>query len=186
MNINATLINLYHVCHRECWLHANGIRMEHTSDLVTEGKLIGETTYPNRAARYKEIELSGSLPSGITGTAKIDFYDATDKVVHEVKKSNSREDAHEWQVRFYIFLLELNGIEGATGLLEYPKMRETIEIFLSEPDREYLLQCISDIASLLQNEHCPPRLKVTKCRNCSYFDFCWSGETEMDNVTSDA
>ncbi|MBS1446990.1 MAG: Dna2/Cas4 domain-containing protein, partial [Odoribacter sp.] len=38
MNVTATLINLYHVCKREMWLHAHGIRMEHTSDLVTEGK----------------------------------------------------------------------------------------------------------------------------------------------------
>lgn len=33
MYINATLINLYNVCQRELWLHANGIRFEHTSDL---------------------------------------------------------------------------------------------------------------------------------------------------------
>nr|MBP8945773.1 Dna2/Cas4 domain-containing protein [Paludibacteraceae bacterium] len=43
MQVNATLINLYHVCKRECWLHANGIRFEHTSDLVYDGKLIHET-----------------------------------------------------------------------------------------------------------------------------------------------
>ncbi len=153
--------------------------MEHTSDLVAEGKLIGETTYPNRAARYKEIELSATLPGGHTGTVKIDFYDAVEKIVHEVKKSDSREEAHEWQLKFYIYLLQLNGIEGAGGLLEYPKMRETNEIFLSQPDREYLLQCIDDIANMVQDENCPPRLKVSKCRNCSYFDFCWSGETDF-------
>lgn len=46
MNINATLINYYHICYRKLWLHANGITMEHTSDIVYEGKLIGEDTYP--------------------------------------------------------------------------------------------------------------------------------------------
>lgn len=39
INVTGTLINLYQVCKRETWLHANGIRMEHTSDVVTEGKL---------------------------------------------------------------------------------------------------------------------------------------------------
>lgn len=37
INVTGTLINLYQVCKRETWLHANGIRMEHTSDVVTEG-----------------------------------------------------------------------------------------------------------------------------------------------------
>ena len=69
-NITATLINLYHVCHRELWLHANEIRMEHTSDMVTEGKLIGDITYTHRAAQYTELTFDG---------VKIDFYDARNK-----------------------------------------------------------------------------------------------------------
>src|ERR671919_165529 len=108
MTINATLINLYHVCKREMWLHANGIRMEHTSDTVYEGKLIGETTYPQRPEKYIEIESSGS---------KIDFYDAKNKVIHEIKKSDKAEEAHEWQVKYYIHLLQQNGVESVTGIL---------------------------------------------------------------------
>ena len=59
MTTTATHINLYHVCHRELWLHANGIRMEHTSDIVYEGKLIGETTYTDRANKNKQVEIDG-------------------------------------------------------------------------------------------------------------------------------
>lgn len=158
------------------WLHSHGIRMEDTSDFVSEGKLIGETTYPNRAARYKEIELSATLPGGGLGTAKIDFYDTAEKVVHEVKKSNSREEAHQWQIRFYLYLLELNGIEGATGVLEYPKLRQTDEVFFTGPDRAYLIESIEKIQQLLKSTDCPPKLVKSKCKNCSYFDFCWSGE----------
>ena len=66
MEINATLINLYNVCKRELWLHANGIRFEHTSDLVYEGKLIHEDSYPQRSSKYEEIEMDG---------IKVDFYD---------------------------------------------------------------------------------------------------------------
>ena len=78
MLLTATHINYYHVCHRKLWLFANGIRMEHTSDVVAEGKLFGETTYPERAEKYTEIEMDG---------IKIDFYDAKNKVVHDVKKA---------------------------------------------------------------------------------------------------
>lgn len=45
--------------------------MEHTSDVVGEGKLIGETSYPGKAKIYR------NKADGI----KIDFYDAKKKVL---------------------------------------------------------------------------------------------------------
>lgn len=125
MYINATLINLYNVCQRELWLHANGIRFEHTSDLVLEGKLIHEDSYPQRSEKYEEIELDG---------IKVDYYDAKSKVIHEIKKSNKVEKAHEWQVKYYLYVFEQDGIEGVTGLLEYPVLRKTQPVILSDLD----------------------------------------------------
>src|SRR3954463_15343509 len=129
MHLTATHINYYFVCHRKLWLFANGINMEHTSDTVSEGKLIHETSYPQRAEKYTEIEIGGS---------KIDFYDAKNKVIHEVKKSDSIEDAHEWQVKYYIYLLAQNGVEGVKGVLEYPKLRQTKDIDFTDEDQNYL------------------------------------------------
>src|SRR5215212_5619368 len=125
MHLTATHINYYFICHRKLWLFANGINMEHTSDTVAEGKLIGETTYTQRAEKYTEIEIGGS---------KIDFYDAKNKVIHEIKKSDKIEDAHEWQVKYYIWLLQQNGVEGVTGILEYPKLRQTTTVTLATSD----------------------------------------------------
>jgi len=168
MSITATLLNYYHLCFRKTWLHAQGIVMEHTSDLVYEGKLIGETSYQRRSAKYTELDL---------GVAKIDFYDPKAKVVHEVKKSNKMEHAHEWQVKYYLYLLEKAGVEGATALLEYPRLRETKEVLLSTADEQYLEETLVKIKALIQQEECPERLtKKSLCKNCSYFDFCWSGE----------
>jgi len=164
MTINATLINLYHICKRELWLHANGIRMEHTSDTVAEGKLIGETTYPQRAEKYTEIEIAGS---------KIDFYDAKNKVVHEIKKSDKTEEAHEWQVKYYIWLLQQNGIEGATGILEYPKLRQTTTVTLTTLDETYLLKASEQIKAIVEGETCPPVINSKICKTCSYYDFCY-------------
>jgi CRISPR-associated exonuclease Cas4 len=168
MNINATLLNLYHVCKREMWLHANGIRMEHTSDAVAEGKLIGETSYPQRAEKYTEVEIGGS---------KIDFYDAKNKVIHEVKKSDSMEEAHEWQVKYYIWLLEQNGIKGVKGVLEYPKLRQTKDIDFTDEDQNYLRQTVQQIEAIVDGEHCPPVINARLCKQCSYYDFCYITET---------
>ena len=164
MTINATLINLYHVCKREMWLHANGIRMEHTSDTVYEGKLIGETTYPQRPEKYTELEIGGS---------KIDFYDAKNKVIHEIKKSDKAEEAHEWQVKYYIWLLQQNGIEGVTGILEYPKLRQTTTVELSATDAGYLQSAMQQIQKILNSETCPQCINSKICRQCSYYEFCY-------------
>lgn len=51
MRISGTFINYYFVCHRELWLFANGINMEQESDLVYEGKLVHESSYPQRTSK---------------------------------------------------------------------------------------------------------------------------------------
>ncbi|MBD0288291.1 MAG: CRISPR-associated protein Cas4 [Flavisolibacter sp.] len=167
MVLTATHINYYHVCRRKLWLFANGINMEHTSDIVAEGKLIGDTTYPQRPGKYTEIEIGGS---------KIDFYDAKNKIIHEIKKSDSIEQAHEWQVKYYIYLLQQNGIEGVTGILEYPKLKHTSRVGLTKEDAAYLEEAIKDIKYIIAGETCPPRINSKICKKCSYYDFCYVEE----------
>jgi CRISPR-associated exonuclease Cas4 len=179
MNINATLVNLYHVCKREMWLHAHAIRMEHTSEIVYEGKLIGEESYPQRAEKNQQVEISIPYPPlGADGalTAKIDFFDAKKGIVHETKKSNAKEKAHTAQVQFYLYLLRKNGVAVSHGLIEYPKLRLTERVTLDEDEEKQVEGWIQQITELLAQEHCPARLPVSKCRSCSYFDFCWIDE----------
>lgn len=169
--ITGTHFNYFMICHRKLWLFANGIQMEHTSDLVAEGKLIHEYSYPQRTEKYEEVEIGG---------VKIDYYDPKNKVIHEVKKSDKKESAHEWQLKYYMYILLQHGIDGVTGILEYPKLRKTEKIYLSQMDIEEIEEIKISIDQIKGNDICPPRLPVSKCRNCSYFDFCWSGETETE------
>ena len=179
MNINATLINLYRVCKRECWLHANGINMEHTSDLVADGKIIEEESYQRRSERYSQIDL-GANYQGIPLTGKIDFFDTKNKVVHETKRSNKVETAHIWQVKFYLWLLQLNDIETEKGIIEYPKLREREDVFLDEEDIRYLQKTVLQIKELLNSDNCPAVINAKICKSCSYFDFCYSGEASSN------
>jgi CRISPR-associated exonuclease Cas4 len=141
--------------------------MEHTSDLVYDGKLIHETSYPQRPERYEEITISD---------CKIDFYDAKNKVVHEIKKSDKMEEAHEWQVKYYIFTLERNGIEDVQGLLEYPALRHTKPVELTDTDRETIVETEKQIRILAESEQCPPLIYAKICKNCSYYEFCYVNE----------
>lgn len=176
MRITATLINLYHVCHRETWLHANGITMEHNSDVVADGKLLHETSYPQRAEKRKEISISATLQDGTVLMGQMDFYDPSTKTVHETKRSDKVETAHEWQSKFYLWLLQLNGLDAEKAILDYPKQRETKTIFLSLEDKNYLQNLVLKIAALVQSEHCPPVLNRPICKKCSYYDLCYVGD----------
>lgn len=167
MLITGTHINYYIVCPRKLWLFANGISFEHTSETVLDGKLIEESSYTYRSDKYTELEIEGS---------KIDFYDVKNKIVHEVKRSDKMEEAHVWQVKYYIFLLKKNGIEGVKGILEYPKLRQRKEIHFTDEDEQKLRLIISDIEKIISSEDSPPLLYQDICKSCSYYDFCYISE----------
>ena len=169
MKPTATHINYYHVCHRKLWLFSNGIQMEHTSETVEEGKLIGEESYPQRPAKYTELEFEG---------VKIDFYDPVNKVVHEIKKSDAVEKAHIAQVKYYLYLLKKKGIE-ATGIIEYPKLKQTEKVSLENLDIPDIERWITEIEKIVASASCPELLHAKICRNCSYFDFCYISEDEL-------
>ncbi len=169
MQIIGTHFNYYQVCKRKLWLFANGINFEHTSDLVFEGKLIHEDSYPQRSVKYEEIELDG---------IKVDYYDTKNKVIHEIKKSNKIEKAHEWQVKYYLYVFEKNGIEGVTGLLEYPVLRKTQPVNLTDSDCGKIEEMKADIENIISDMQCPPLVQKSWCRNCSYYEFCYCKEME--------
>ncbi len=167
MYITGTHFNYYFVCHRKLWLFANNIQMEHTNDAVTEGKLIHESSYPQRSSKYEEIAIEG---------IKIDFFDPKKKIIHEIKKSSKLHNAHVWQVKYYIYILDKNGIEGVSGILEYPKERKTEKISLSNIDTERIVEIENEIREIINSETPPLLEKKSRCKSCSYYDFCFSGE----------
>jgi len=172
LQITGTHIIYLHICHRKLWLFANGINMEHTSDIVSEGKLIGETAYIDRAQKFTEIEIDG---------VKIDFFDARNKVVHEVKKSASVEQAHIAQVQYYLYKLHQKGVDGASGVIEYPKLkRREVVPALTEADLNRIPEWESQVRAIVALETCPEVIRARICKKCSYYDFCYSSEPGLD------
>lgn len=169
MNITGTHFNYYHICHRKLWLFSNNIQMEQTSDLVYEGSLIHENSYTQRSNRYEEVQIEG---------VKVDFYDPIKRVIHEIKKSNSLKEAHRWQLKYYIYVFEQNGINKISGVLEYPKLRKREEIFLSDIDREEICSKLLKIEQVINQNQCPILIKKRTCSKCAYYDFCYSSEIE--------
>lgn len=167
MNITGTHIAYLHICHRKLWLFANGIQMEHNSDIVAEGKLIAETTYLDRARKYTELAIEG---------IKIDFYDAKDKVVHEVKKSDKAEYAHKAQVIYYLYILDKNGIKEPTAILEYPKLKQREVVDWDEEFTSQAKEWETKVVEIVGSEYCPELIQKNICKKCSYYELCYINE----------
>jgi CRISPR-associated exonuclease Cas4 len=161
-NITGTLINYYFHCHRQLWLFQNNIKCEQESDTVTLGKVIHEFSYERE---QKEIEID---------ELKLDFFDVRDGVLHEVKKSDHWREAHEWQVLFYLYRLKEKGIDTIRGELNYPTVRQTVSVELTEEKEQELVDIIHHIETIL-GQTAPPSINVPKrlCRTCSYYELCY-------------
>lgn len=165
--LTATHISYLQICHRKLWLFASGIQMESGSELVEQGKFIGETTYPEKSQKFKEIAIGGS---------KIDRYAPKEGILHEVKKSNKMEESHIAQVKYYMYLLKEANLKITKAVIDYPKMRQTKTIEMSELDISEIENWIADANDIIREADCPPTINKKFCKNCSYFEFCYSGE----------
>jgi len=134
--------------------------MEHTSELVDIGKIIHENSY---ARKRKEINLEG---------IKVDLLDARHGIVHEVKKSKSLEDAHLWQIKYYLYYFKKVGID-VEGIIDYPKLRRRERIVLDDNDISRIQTILDDFSTILKLTKPPPVLNKPYCKKCSYYEFCY-------------
>ncbi len=162
MKITATHINYLHICHRKLWLFSHNIQCEQESDLVAMGKLIHETAFSDKRKEYEFDDI------------KVDWLDINKKVIHEVKKSDKVEDAHLWQLKYYIYYFKNKGIGDFTGEINYPKLKKKEKVVLTQDDEKRIEEFIEEINTIVTLPN-PPPIKVAKkiCRSCSYMELCY-------------
>jgi CRISPR-associated exonuclease Cas4 len=170
MKITGTHFNYYFICHRKLWLFLHGIECEMESDAVRMGKHIHETSYEKE---QKEID--------IDGTIVLDWFDAKKQLVHEVKKSDKMEEAHQWQILYYLWFLKQKGLmvaateneEGIKGELNYPTLRTKKSVILTkEKELQLTDRILPDIENIAQQETIPSTVEWKVCRSCSYCELC--------------
>lgn len=146
--------------------------MEQENENVIVGKIISEDSYKREK---HEINVEDELNSiGI----KIDFFDKQTNTIHEIKKTNSFEIAHKWQLLYYISVLKQKGITGVKGVLDYPRMKKKVDVELTADLENELLNIIAKIEQVTSQ---PAPLSVESagvkagvCKKCSYYELCFS------------
>lgn len=86
-------------------------------------------------------------------------------------------DSDTAQVKYYLWLLEEHGVDSPTGLLEYPKLRQTQPVALTDEDRARIPQELAAMRALLAGDTaCPPVINKPFCKQCAYYEFCYVAE----------
>lgn len=179
--ITAVLASYYLTCPRRMWLFYHHVRMEHNSELVYAGKMVDEYSYARRGKRSRQLELRAQLDAHTDLLGVIDYFDPNSCTIHEIKKSDRKEEAHIAQVRFYQLLFKENGMGDVRALIEYPLLRSTTEVPPLDAITEARLRTdLHAIARLLREEHCPPLLRERLCRQCAYYEYCYVDEPEIN------
>ncbi|HED03262.1 MAG TPA: CRISPR-associated protein Cas4 [Candidatus Fraserbacteria bacterium] len=161
MAYTGTQVNYFLVCPRKLWLFSHDLTMEDSSELVELGRLIHETSY---ARRRKEIRI---------GRIVIDFAEAGG-VIHEVKKSNRLEEAHRYQLLYYLYYLKGWGVSGLRGELNYPKLRQRVAVELTPAEEQKLEAMLGQMEAVIVRTEPPGRLeKNSICKKCSYYELCY-------------
>lgn len=160
--ITGVMMNYFHICQTELWYFSHDVEMEHSSDLVALGKLTHEEYY-TRDSSKDEFLLEGIRLDRVT----------PDGYVHEVKKSDRAEEAHLWQLKYYLWKLKQHDFGTLHGVLEFPKQRKRIEVDLTEDDEKQLSEKLVDIKKIISMPLPPNARKIPFCRQCSYRELCW-------------
>ncbi len=120
--ITGVMIYYYFVCKRKLWYFCHEINMESENEDVMLGKLLDEGSYKRND---KHINIDNII--------NIDFI-KEEKELHEIKKSRSVEEAAIWQLKYYLFYLRERGVKDIRGRIDYPLIKKTLLVELSEKD----------------------------------------------------
>lgn len=159
--INGTMIYYYMVCRRKLWYFVHNIRMEQDNENVKIGKILDEESY-----RREEKHIT------IDNIISIDYI-KHQGVLHEVKKSRKIEDAGIWQVKYYLYYLKKRGLTDITAKIDYPLLRQTLEVELLPEDAEKIQSILSDIETIISRDIPAIPAKVSICKACAYYDLCY-------------
>ena len=136
LHFTGTQINYYFVCKRKLWFFLHQIEMENFSDLVTLGKILHKDSY---SRQYKNYLIDNQIV--------IDFI--KNEVIHEIKKSNKLEQAHIFQMLYYLYYLKQKGLNNLKGIINYPLLRQKVSVELTLEKESELNNVLKDIKKLL-------------------------------------
>jgi len=96
-------------------------------------------------------------------------------VIHEVKRSRKMQDAHLYQLLYYVYYLRKNyGVNVLRGVLHYPLLKQNVDVPLTKERIMQLEQTIRGIAEVNSLPRPPEAERKRYCKSCAFLDLCWA------------
>lgn len=159
--ITGVMVYFYKVCPRKLWYFYHEIQMEQNNENVQIGRILDEETF-----RKDDKHIN------IDNVINIDFI-RSKGVLHEIKKSRKIEEAGILQVKYYLYYLQKKNVFGIKAKIDYPLLKKTIEVELSESDMMELEEILEMIESIVDKDVPPKLRKKNICKSCAYYDLCF-------------
>lgn len=159
--ITGMMVYYYFVCPKKLWYFTHEIKMEQGNEDVQIGKLLDENSYKGEE---KNINIDNVI--------NIDFL-KKEGILHEVKKSRKIEEANIWQVKYYLFYLYQKGVRGLKGKIDYPLLKQNLEVELLEEDFKEIEILMAEINKIIAMLLPPFAEKKGFCKRCAYYDLCF-------------
>lgn len=150
--ITGTQIAYSVICKRKLWLYSHRIKMEEFSERVEYAKKLHIINYPRKV---KEI----CIPEA--GIA-VDFSER-DNSIHEIKMTKAMENAHIYQLAYYLKMFKNIGRKLTYGILHYPLIKQTKKILWDKKLEKSLEITIKDIENITSQKNLQNCLKNILC-----------------------
>lgn len=151
----------YFICTRKLWYFYHEIVMEQNNENVLIGKLLDESSY-NRNEKHINID----------DVINIDYI-KDENILHEIKKSRKIEEASIMQLKYYLYYLKKRGVDGVMGKIDYPLLKQTLEVYLDDDDILKIENTLVEIQKIVDKNKPEKILKRNICKNCAYYDLCY-------------
>ena len=73
-------------------------------------------------------------------------------MLHEVKKSRKIEEAGILQVKYYLYYLKKKGVTGIRARIDYPLLKQSLDLELTEDDEREIEAVLEDIPTISESK----------------------------------
>ncbi|TWH81350.1 CRISPR-associated protein Cas4 [Sedimentibacter saalensis] len=160
-SVTGIMVYYYAVCRKKLWYFYHEINMEQDSENVKIGKLLDDSSY-----------LRDDKHINIDNVINIDFI-RSQGILHEIKKSKKIEEASILQVKYYLYYLKKRGVNGIRGKIDYPLLKQSIDVCLSDDDIEQIDKIVTEINEIISMKIPPISINNKICKSCAYYDLCY-------------